>query len=194
MSRPVDIEPPNLVDIIPAILCVRAKSLEVDSSSGDVRVVRADVICPTIRIFGWSPSDNFQKEDVVQEEMQGDVLHLRIGNKGDGRSSWQFPFWDSGTKMSFELLLPQKEYDALILHISSGSLQTEALEAGILKVNMSSGRLKMENCKAAEISIKASSGHAEIKNASGKLDVESSSRHVEVSLNEIVNVINRILL
>ena len=160
-----------------------AKRLELDSSSGDVRVVRSDVTSPTIRISGWSTSDNFEKEDVVQEEMQGDVLHLRIGNKGNGRSSGQFVFW----KLNFELLLPQKEYDELILHVSSGSLQIEALEAGTLKIEMRSGKLKMENCKANEISIKKLSGRADIKNISGKLNVENDSGNVAVSLNEIVN-------
>ncbi|CQR70804.1 hypothetical protein SOV_43220 [Sporomusa ovata DSM 2662] len=164
-----------------------AKNLEIAISSGDVRVLRSDVAYPTIRISGWSPAGNLQTEDLVQEEMRGDILYLKIGNQKKWLDSLLFPFWGKGPKISFELLLPPQEYDALTLHLSSGSLVIDSLGTGLLKVTMSSGRLEMGNCKADEISVIASSGHVELKNTTGKLTVESSSGHVEVSLNELVN-------
>jgi len=181
------------------------KSIDLKITSGDVRIVRADVDRPTVRIWRWTTDESLQQEELISEAVQGDVLHLKIGDSWRKANRYLFiPFKHRNNR--FEVLLPQAEYETMVINASSGRVQAENLEAGVLTARMSSGQFKLENCRASEIAVTADSGsfdmvdcqaakisswvsvgHARFENVKGKLDISSSSGHIDVAMNEILD-------
>jgi len=183
---------------------VGTKSIDLKIISGDVRIVRADVDRPTVRIWRWTTDESLQQEELISEVVQGDVLHLKIGDSWRNANRYLLPFKHRNNR--FEVLLPQTEYETIVINASSGRVQVENLEAGVLSVRMSSGQFKLENCRASEIALTAdsgsfdmvdcqaakissrvSAGHARFENVKGKLDISSSSGHIDVAMDEILD-------
>ena len=181
------------------------KSLDLEIASGNVRVVRADVARPTVRIWRWATDKNFRQEELIRETVQGDVLHLKIGDSWRKGNSHPFMLFKHRNNR-FEVLLPQTAYEAIAIKVSSGKVHVENLEAGVLTARLNSGKFQLENCQAGEIALTAnsgsidmvdcqaakissrvSSGRARFANIKGKIDITSSSGHIDVVLDEIID-------
>lgn len=99
------------------------------------------------------------------------------------RTGWGFFFFGFGKRRSdLELTLPQKQYDELLLSITSGDAAAQGIEASKIDLRMTSGSIRVTDLTAQTLRVKATSGRMQGSGLQAEaLHTELTSGRVELS-------------
>jgi hypothetical protein len=94
--------------------------------------------------------------------------------------------WSTTKNGELTIEIPQKDYDAILLNFTSGSLDISDIDISCrtLDIGMTSGRLNISGITSSEHTIRATSGDLEFDGAYGKGEVRISSGNVAVKYAE----------
>ncbi len=130
-------------------------SIEVNSSSPTVTIVAADREDIDIRFHG-EVSSNLKNSFKLDVETKNDKLKITI--KRPNRTSW-FNFGMTIMNAKLVVEVPEKMFETITIHSSSGKVILEELQAENYNINASSGSILLSNIVAQkELRLVSSSG------------------------------------
>ncbi|OEH92667.1 DUF4097 family beta strand repeat-containing protein [Bacillus solimangrovi] len=167
----------NLVDLSDRQVIINKdiKNVDINFSSSDIIVI---------------PSDDenfiFEVNGKVSKKLK-DNYKLDISDNGDSlKVKFRKPntYFHMGITMmdtTVTVYLPEKEYDNVKIHSSSGKIDTEGVNANELEISASSGNIFIDGVQADDIEISATSGNVATENVkTDKIDVSATSGNIKI--------------
>ncbi len=131
----------------------------------------------------------------IKQTSAYDVEPLEVSQQGNSlrleeRKSYGFFFFGFGTLSSeLELRLPQKQYDTLLLQITSGKAEMSDIQAQGITLRMTSGSMDVSSLQAETLDIGTTSGSfAATGCVADTLRLESTSGTVRLSEGEFAHI------
>jgi len=148
------------------------EQIDVDVSSADVQLLKSDSDKIGVRYYGESNNAEKLKESFYAKT-SGPTLE--VGKKSTVNFGIQF---NSG---QLEISLPDKQWERVNMHSSSGDINARGLKVNAINIDLSSGDIGLNEIKAEKLTVNTSSGSFEGENIDADISAHTSSGDVELS-------------
>jgi DUF4097 and DUF4098 domain-containing protein YvlB len=161
--------------------------IDVKTDIGDVNIMESESNKIEVHIYG-EVSKNQKDRYQIEIEQNGDTVIVTSKVK---KKLFSLPFVSfNGGKRAIDIAIPKGMINQLEVDSDVGDINMEQVSVKELDISTDVGKIKADYLEVVKAAIETNVGDTDIKNATGKFDIESDTGKVKLYMETITEDIN----